>query len=147
RKGPEPLFLNNYEEDAVRPHVLGKFEELLVATAKSPAMLFYLDNWLSVGPHSEVAIGPPPRERIRRGRQIPKRRPPNGKVKPRQASGLNENYGRELMELHTLSVNGGYSQTDVTEVAKVFTGWTIEKPNKGGGFKFEPKKTDRRAKT
>ena len=138
-KGADRFLVTNYERDAIRPHVLGKFEELLVATAKSPAMLFYLDNWLSVGPHSEVAIGPPPRERIRRGRQIPKRRPPNGKAKPRQASGLNENYGRELMELHTLSVNGGYSQTDVTEVAKVFTGWTIEQPNKGGGFKFEPK--------
>jgi hypothetical protein len=68
----------------------------------------------------------------------PIRRGPYGKGK-KQASGLNENYGRELMELHTLSVNGGYSQRDVTEVAKVFTGWTIEKPNEGGGFKFEPR--------
>ena len=141
-KGADRFLVTSYERDAIRPHVLGKFEDLLVATAQSPAMLFYLDNWLSVGPHSEVAIGPPPqeRERPRRGRQIPKRRPPaNAKAKPRQASGLNENYGRELMELHTLSVNGGYSQQDVTEVAKVFTGWTIERPNNGGGFKFEPK--------
>ena len=140
-KGADRFLLTSYERDAIRPHTLGKFEDLLVATAKSPAMLFYLDNWLSVGPHSEVAVGPPPqaRERPRRGRQIPKRRPTNAKAKPRQASGLNENYGRELMELHTLSVNGGYSQQDVTEVAKVFTGWTIDRPNNGGGFKFEPK--------
>ncbi len=140
-KGADRFLVTSYERDAIRPHALGKFEDLLVATARSPAMLFYLDNWLSIGPHSESAIGAPPlvRERPRRGRQIPKRRPPNAKAKPRQASGLNENYGRELMELHTLSVNGGYSQQDVTEVAKVFTGWTIDRPNNGGGFKFEPK--------
>ncbi|MGA9355030.1 MAG: DUF1800 domain-containing protein [Terriglobales bacterium] len=139
-KGADRFLLTSYERDAIRPHVLGKFEDLLVATAKSPAMLFYLDNWLSVGPHSDSAIGPPPPDRARRGRRIPNRPPQaRGKGKPRQASGLNENYGRELMELHTLSVNGGYSQQDVTEVAKVFTGWTIAQPNKGGGFKFEPK--------
>jgi len=141
-KGADRFLVTSYERDAIRPHVLGKFEDLLVATAQSPAMLFYLDNWLSVGPHSDVAIGPPPQERgrPRRGRSIP-RRPPGArsKTRPGKSSGLNENYGRELMELHTLSVNGGYSQADVTEVAKVFTGWTIEQPNKGGGFKFEPK--------
>ncbi len=141
-KGADRFLVTSYERDAIRPHVLGKFEDLLVATAKSPAMLFYLDNWLSIGPHSEAAIGPPPedRGRPRRGRAIPKH-PPQGRIKgkPGKSSGLNENYGRELMELHTLSVNGGYSQADVTEVAKVFTGWTIDQPNKGGGFKFEPK--------
>jgi uncharacterized protein (DUF1800 family) len=141
-KGADRFLVTSYERDAIRPHVFGKFEDLLVATARSPAMLFYLDNWLSIGPHSEAAIGPPPpdRGRPRRGRAIPKH-PPQGRIKgkPGKASGLNENYGRELMELHTLSVNGGYSQQDVTEVAKVFTGWTIEQPNKGGGFKFEPK--------
>jgi uncharacterized protein (DUF1800 family) len=150
-KGADRFLLTSYERDAIRPHALGKFEDLLASTAKSPAMLFYLDNWLSVGPHSEVATGPPPqsRERPRRGRQIPKRRPPNSKAKakPKQASGLNENYGRELMELHTLSVSGGYSQQDVTEVAKVFTGWTIERPNAGGGFKFEPKMHEQGDKT
>jgi len=98
-------------------------------------MMFYLDNWLSVGPNSDVALGIGPHARDQRGRLL---RPP-GKGKPKQASGLNENYGRELMELHTLSVNGGYSQKDVTEVAKVFTGWTIERPNQGGGFHFEPR--------
>jgi uncharacterized protein (DUF1800 family) len=133
-KGADRFLLTSYERDVIRPHVLGKFEDLLVATAQSPAMLFYLDNWLSVGPGSDVALGIGPNARDRDGRLI---HPPKGK--PKQASGLNENYGRELMELHTLSVNGGYSQKDVTEVAKVFTGWTIEQPNQGGGFKFEPR--------
>ena len=140
-KGADRFLLTSYERDAIRPHVMGKFEDLLVATAKSPAMLFYLDNWLSIGPHSEAAIGPPPpdRDRPRRGRAIPRHPPQARRPKPGRASGLNENYGRELMELHTLSVNGGYSQQDVTEVAKVFTGWTIDQPNKGGGFKFDAK--------
>jgi uncharacterized protein (DUF1800 family) len=133
-KGADRYLLTSYERDAIRPHVLGKFEDLLVATAKSPAMLFYLDNWLSVGPNSEIALGIPPHPR--RYGSPPTKRPPG---KGRQASGLNENYGRELMELHTLSVNGGYSQKDVTEVAKVFTGWTLEQPRKGGDFRFEPR--------
>jgi uncharacterized protein (DUF1800 family) len=138
-KGEDRYLLTSYERDAIRPHALGKFEDLLVATAKSPAMLFYLDNWLSVGPDSDIALGIVPHPRNRRGYGPgPQNRPP-GKIKARQASGLNENYGRELMELHTLSVNGGYSQKDVTEVAKVFTGWTIEQPIKGGDFRFEPR--------
>ncbi len=137
-KGADRFLATSYERDAIRPHVLGKFEDLLVATAESPAMLFYLDNWLSVGPNSDVALGIPQHARDRRG-HLQSRPPGKGKGKPKQASGLNENYGRELMELHTLSVNGGYSQKDVTEVAKVFTGWTIEQPNKGGGFHFEPR--------
>jgi len=136
-KGLDRLMLTSYERDAIRPHALGKFEELLVATAKSPAMLYYLDNWMSVGPNSARAVGLPPRPYGRYGRRYPGRpqRPNQGK----RPNGLNENYGRELLELHTLSVNGGYSQRDVTEVAKVFTGWTIEKPEEGGGFKFEPR--------
>jgi uncharacterized protein (DUF1800 family) len=129
-KGLDHLMLTSYERDVIRPHALGRFEDLLVATAKSPAMLFYLDNWLSVGPNSEQGLGIPAHPgpywhpSLKRGKR---------------ASGLNENYGRELMELHTLSVNGGYSQRDVTEVAKVFTGWTIDKPAEGGGFKFDPR--------
>src|SRR5579864_2010164 len=143
-KGPERLFLTNYEQDVIRPRALGKFEDLLVATAKSPAMLFYLDNWLSVGPNSMRALGIPDRPMRPYGRYgpygRPRRFPPaNPNAKRKANSGLNENYGRELLELHTLSVNGGYSQRDVTEVAKVFTGWTIEKPNDGGGFKYEPR--------
>jgi len=131
-KGVDRLLLTSYERDVIRPHALGKFEDLLVATAKSPAMLFYLDNWLSVGPDSDQALGIPAHP------HGPYGRPPRTNPRKRP-SGLNENYGRELLELHTLSVNGGYSQRDVTEVAKVFTGWTIDKPAEGGGFKFDPR--------
>ncbi|HEX8812367.1 MAG TPA: DUF1800 domain-containing protein, partial [Terracidiphilus sp.] len=140
-KGPERVLITNYEQDVIRPRALGKFEDLLVATAKSPAMLFYLDNWMSVGPNSMQAQGipahPGPYGPYGRPRRFPQQ--PNPNAKRKQASGLNENYGRELLELHTLSVNGGYSQRDVTEVAKVFTGWTIEKPYEGMGFKFDPR--------
>ena len=136
-KGLDRLMLTSYERDVIRPHALGKFEDLLVATAKSPAMLFYLDNWVSVGPNSPQAMGIPPHPYGRYGRRFPPPQPrPNRGKRP---SGLNENYGRELLELHTLSVTGGYSQRDVTEVAKVFTGWTIDKPIEGGSFKFEPR--------
>ena len=140
-KGADRFLLTSYERDVIRPHVLGKFEDLLVATAQSPAMMFYLDNWLSVGPNSDIAQGIAAHARDKHGRGHGPRGPGQRPIpkKARQASGLNENYGRELMELHTLSVNGGYSQKDVTEVAKVFTGWTIEQPNKGGGFHFEPR--------
>jgi uncharacterized protein (DUF1800 family) len=134
-KGVDRYLLTSYERDVIRPHSMGKFEDLLVATAQSPAMLFYLDNWLSVGPNSDVANG------------IPKRNNDNWKKRARiggpvnqakgKRSGLNENYGRELMELHTLGVNGGYTQKDVTEVARVFTGWTLNQPRQGGGFTFE----------
>ena len=138
-KGPERLLVTNYEQQVIRPHALGKFEDLLVATAKSPAMLFYLDNWMSVGPNSLQATGAPERPIVRRG---PYGRPriyrgQNPNARRRQNSGLNENYGRELLELHTLSVNGGYSQRDVTEVAKVFTGWTVDKPTEGMSFHYE----------
>src|SRR5207245_4041949 len=144
-KGADRFLVTVYERDVIRPHVLGNFEDLLVATAKSPAMLFYLDNWMSVGPNSLVASGVPSRPMRPNGpyrRRYPGRFPPPGRnpnARGKRNSGLNENYGRELMELHTLSVNGGYSQRDVTEVAKVFTGWTIDKPAEGGGFKFEPR--------
>ncbi|MFY9979737.1 MAG: DUF1800 domain-containing protein [Candidatus Sulfotelmatobacter sp.] len=131
-KGLDRFMLTSYERDVIRPHALGRFEDLLVATAKSPAMLFYLDNWVSVGPNSPQALGTPAHGYGPYARRFPAR--PN-----KRPSGLNENYGRELMELHTLSVNGGYSQRDVTEAAKVFTGWTIDKPAQGGGFKFEPR--------
>jgi uncharacterized protein (DUF1800 family) len=134
-KGLDKLMVTSYEGDLIRPHALGKFEDLLVATAKSPAMLFYLDNFLSVGPNSDQALGLPANPAGWRSQLRPSLRPNKGK----RPSGLNENYGRELLELHTLSVNGGYSQRDVTEAAKVFTGWTIDKPAEGGGFKFDPR--------
>jgi uncharacterized protein (DUF1800 family) len=136
-KGLDRVTVTSYERDVIRPHALGKFEDLLVATAKSPAMLFYLDNWMSVGPNSPQALGIPPRPY---GPYARRRYPPQARpIQRKRPSGLNENYGRELLELHTLSVNGGYSQRDVTEAAKVFTGWTIEKPAEGGSFKFEPR--------
>jgi len=143
-KGADRYLLTSYERDAIRPHVLGKFEDLLVATAKSPAMMFYLDNWLSVGPDSENALGIARHPPGHRGNH-PQSRRPNGKRK--QAVGLNENYGRELMELHTLSVNGGYTQKDVTEVAKVFTGWTIDPPQKRSAFRFDPQMHEPGTKT
>jgi len=134
-KGADRYMLTDYERDVIRPHALGKFEDLLVATAQSPAMLFYLDNWLSVGPNSDVANGIPKRN----NGDWKKRAKQNGPVKQSKGkhNGLNENYGRELMELHTLGVNGGYSQKDVTEVAKVLTGWTLKEPRQGGGFQFD----------
>ena len=136
-KGADRYLVTSYEREVIRPRALGRFEDLLVATAKSPAMLFYLDNWLSVGPDSDIARG------IRRypNRPHPRRFPPppnpNQAKGKKRNGGLNENYGRELMELHTLGVNGGYTQQDVTEVARVLTGWTIDQPQKGGGFKYE----------
>jgi len=144
-KGADRYMTTSYERDVIAPHALGKFKDLLIAAAQSPAMLFYLDNWLSVGPDSDVARGIREKKpRMRMGRFGPRvvypsarvrQRPPKSKGKKQQ--GLNENYARELMELHTLSVNGGYTQADVTEVAKVFTGWTIKQPREGGGFQFE----------
>jgi hypothetical protein len=119
-KGADRYLVTAYERDAIRPHVLGKFRDLLEATAKSPAMLFYLDNWQSVGPNA------------------PQPRGQNNK----QNRGLNENYGRELMELHTLGVDNGYTQKDVTEVARCFTGWTINQPRRGGKFVFNPRLHD-----
>jgi uncharacterized protein (DUF1800 family) len=119
-KGAERYMVTAYERDVIRAHALGKFRDLLLATAKSPAMLWYLDNYQSVGPNSQAA-----------GR---------GKYNGKPALGLNENYAREVMELHTLGVNGGYTQKDVTELARVLTGWTLEEPRQGGGFVFrEPR--------
>ena len=138
-KGPERLLLTNYEQQVIRPHALGKFEDLLVATAKSPAMLFYLDNWMSVGPESMQALGIPARAVGYGPYGRPRFPRPNPNARRKNNSGLNENYGRELLELHTLSVNGGYSQRDVTEVAKVFTGWTLDKPADGMGFRYDPR--------
>jgi uncharacterized protein (DUF1800 family) len=134
-KDADRYLLTSYERDVIRPHAFGKFEDLLVATARSPAMLFYLDNWLSVGPNSDVANGIPKHANEdwkKRARNRGQTSQSKGK-----RNGLNENYGRELMELHTLGVNGGYTQEDVTEVARVFTGWTLKQPRQGGGFAFE----------
>jgi uncharacterized protein (DUF1800 family) len=118
-----PWYLVDYQQNVIAPHAMGKFEDLLVATAKSPAMLFYLDNHSSIGPHSLAA----------------ERAQANPAAKNKDL-GLNENYARELLELHTLGVDGGYTQKDVTEVAKVFTGWTIEEPRKGAAFTFNERR-------
>ena len=141
-KGPDRYMLTSYERDVIRPHALGKFEDLLVATARSPAMLFYLDNWQSVGPDSDFSRGIPKyADRPWMGRRrFPPPPRPQRQPKAKRPSGLNENYGRELMELHTLGVNGGYTQKDVTEVARVFTGWTLKEPRDGGGFFFDERK-------
>jgi uncharacterized protein (DUF1800 family) len=135
-KGPDRYMITAYERDVIRPHALGKFKDLLVATAKSPAMLYYLDNWQSVGPHSELAEYGPQRRQFRRGRFGQMRMPRQQQKAKNRPSGLNENYAREIMELHTLGVDGGYTQKDVTELAKVLTGWTIDEPRRGGEFKF-----------
>jgi uncharacterized protein (DUF1800 family) len=125
-----------YERDAIRPHVLGKFKDLLLATARHPAMLYYLDNWQSmIG--DVYQIGP----------FAPGPFPPPQFFGQRQAHGLNENYGRELLELHTLGVNGGYTQADVIAVARCFTGWTIRLPNQKPEFAFASFMHDNEEKT
>ena len=109
QKGDVRWFVGAYEYQAIRPHALGRFRDLVSATARHPAMLFYLDNWLSAKPDFTVPVGP------NRGRK----------------AGLNENYARELMELHTLGVDGGYTQQDIIEVARAFTGWSIDRQAEG----------------
>jgi uncharacterized protein (DUF1800 family) len=141
-KGADRYLVTAYERDVIRPHVLGKFKDLLAATAQSPAMLFYLDNWQSEGPHSDAALGiaeQRPYPYAMRRRPFPAQQRPAQQNAQKKRSGLNENYARELMELHTLGVNGGYTQQDVTEVARVFTGWTLQEPREGGGYVFRPR--------
>ena len=125
RKQSDQWYTTSYERDAIRAHALGHFPDLLVATATSPAMMVYLDNWLSTGPDSAAA-----------GNTRPNAKP----AAKRNSKGLNENYGREIMELHTLSVNGGYTQADVTALANILTGWTVDKPQQGGPFLFDPRR-------
>src|SRR6185503_4723276 len=115
-KGADRWLLPAYDRDTIRPNALGKFSELLQATAQSPAMLFYLDNFQSVSPDAN------------RGGGMRRLLNPQPQQQQRQRRGINENYARELMELHTLGVDGGYTQKDVQEVARCFTGWTIFQP-------------------
>ena len=119
-KGAVRWMVSPYEREAIRPNVFRSFRALLGAVAHHPAMLFYLDNWAST----------------REGFSAPRR----GRL------GLNENYARELLELHTLGVDGGYTQEDVREVARCFTGWGIRKPNEDGSFEFHPMAHDRGSK-
>lgn len=118
-KGADHYLVPSYERDAIRPYVFGKFYDLLLATAESPAMLFYLDNWQSVGVDTA----------------------PFRQAKNRH--GLNENYGRELLELHTIGVGAGYTQQDVIEVARCFTGWTITNPRRSGVFEYNDRMHDK----
>ena len=122
-KGLDHLWAGAYEEQAIRPYALGRFRDLLGATAHHPAMLFYLDNWQNTAPDSPGARG--------------------------RFEGINENYARELMELHTLGVNGGYTQADVIALAHIFTGWGLGRPRDGGrgGFYFDPRRHDFSDKT
>jgi len=154
-KGPDKWMLISFERDTIRPHALDKFEDLLVATAQSPAMLFYLDNWMSSTPTPNAAAslllrrqeafgsagrrfgGPMMPVGLAAGRNGPGS--PNGPRGPNgQKRGLNENYGRELMELHTLGVDGGYTQKDVVELARCLTGWTVRRPRDEAEFFFDP---------
>jgi len=144
-KGEDRWFLTSYEREVIQPHAMGKFKDLLTATAKSPAMLFYLDNFLSADPKAADRLAAQRAARQRRrggfGRPWPTRAPQQQQAK-KNVRGLNENYGRELMELHTLGVDGGYTQKDVTEVARCFTGWTIDKPREYADFKFDERMHD-----
>jgi uncharacterized protein (DUF1800 family) len=150
-KGVDVWMLTSYERDVIRPHALGKFKDIVTATAKSPAMLFYLDNWMSADPRAADRLAAQRAGRQNRRRGPFSLGPPTPTRKPQQQGqgqrrGLNENYGRELMELHTLGVDGGYTQKDVTEVARCFTGWTLRDPRRDPEFRFEERLHDPDAK-
>jgi uncharacterized protein (DUF1800 family) len=121
-KDSDQWYTTSYERDAIRKHALGKFRDLLLATATSPAMMVYLDNTQSIGPDSLANGVNPNNPRSKKGNR-----------------GLNENYGREVMELHTLGVDGGYTQSDVTALSAILTGWSVDRANQGGPFTFNPK--------
>ena len=146
-------FLAEYDAQTIRPHSLGKFRDLLGAVAKSPAMLYYLDNWQSVADSGRPTLGQvrPAQRRMAQRRaaaaaqQRPQQRPQQAQLAQRKR-GLNENYARELMELHTLGVDGGYTQQDVIQVARALTGWTLSRGPNGGEFVFRPEAHDAGAK-
>ena len=153
-KGQVREFLTEYERDAIRPNVLGNFRTMLGATAHSPAMLFYLDNFQSSSANAPQ-LNPNQMQRLMDPRLNPAQRRQieerMGEMQPNQPQrpqrGLNENYARELMELHTLGVDAGYTQQDVIEVAKILTGWTIDRPQQGGGYVFRPQMHEGGSKT
>jgi len=146
-KGAVRVYLTEYERDVIRPHVLGNFRDMLGAVAESPAMLFYLDNFQNVDPKAaqQQADQQLARQRLAagRGRGGMQRTQNQQQMEQQQQRlmqarnrGLNENYARELMELHTIGVDAGYTQDDVIAVARAFTGWTIDRPRDGGSFQF-----------
>ena len=150
-KGADRWLITDYIEKTIRPRAMGKFEDLLVATAKSPAMLFYLDNWLSADPVAFQQMRAEMEARRRRfaglfmgGMIQPAGRKPAANQQDR---GLNENYGREVMELHTVGVNGGYTQKDVIQMADCLTGWTIRAPRRDPEFFFNDRIHDQSPKT
>ncbi|MGB9069602.1 MAG: DUF1800 domain-containing protein [Candidatus Acidiferrales bacterium] len=156
-KGADKWMLTDYVRETIRPHTLGKFQDLLTATAKSPAMLFFLDNWQSVDPvafrqhQQEIA-----QRRARYQGMFADGFPPTpgtfpgpvtgaagaqgqgGAARQQQDRGLNENYGREVMELHTVGVDTGYTQDDVIQMARCLTGWTVREPRRDPEFVFKP---------
>ncbi|HEV8117931.1 MAG TPA: DUF1800 domain-containing protein [Thermoanaerobaculia bacterium] len=141
-KGLDRIYITSFERDVVRPRIWGKFEDLLLATAKSPAMLFYLDNAQSVADPDHRAPRP-----LRFARFLGEGMRPAKAGGGNGPGGLNENYARELMELHTLGVDGGYTQRDVTELARVLTGWSLVRPEQGTGFVFRAPLHDVGSKT
>lgn len=142
-------FIPEYDAQTIRPHAMGSFRELLGAVAKSPAMLYYLDNWQSVAdsgrPTLRTVRPVQRRAAARRAAVVAQQRPQLAQALQRKR-GLNENYARELMELHTLGVDGGYTQQDVIEVARALTGWTLSRGAGGGTFLFRPESHDAGAK-
>jgi uncharacterized protein (DUF1800 family) len=173
-KQADRWLVSDYVETAIRPNALGSFETLLIAVARHPAMLVYLDNAMSVAPGATPEdMRRRPQIRIGRGGAggagrggiggggrgglPPQRMPPLGGQAPQPAqanqrpTGINENYARELLELHTLGVDGGYTQADVTDVARVLTGWSVRRPQDRGGdplsFEFREWAHDRGEKT
>ena len=161
QKGADRVLTTAYERDTIRPRVFGKFEDLLKATAESPAMLWYLDNWQSATPNPKMPafnnrnelrqlrnnqdLTKFDRQRLKQMREMmaqrnaqnPQNPQANQQPQPkRMPRGINENYAREIMELHTLGVDGGYTQKDVQEVARCFTGWTLRNPRAGAEFFF-----------
>src|ERR1700722_469573 len=153
-KGADKWMLKDYGRETIRPHTMGKFQDLLTATAKSPAMLFFLDNWQSVDPvafkehQQEIAMrraryqgmfaeGSPPTPGTFPG-PVTGAQGPGGAARQQQDRGLNENYGREVMELHTVGVDTGYTQDDVIQMARCLTGWTVREPRRDPAFVFRP---------
>jgi uncharacterized protein (DUF1800 family) len=151
-KGADKWFVTSYVRDTIRPRTMGKFQDLLVATAQSPAMLFYLDNWMSADPAAYQRMKAEMDARRRRYQGIfaggyppppgtfPGPSPvPVGNTAPKKKDdrGLNENYGREVMELHTVGVDAGYTQEDVIAMAETLTGWTVHEPRKDPEFFFD----------
>ncbi len=176
-KGADRWLLTSYERDVIRPNSMGKFSDLLRGTAKSPAMLFYLDQWMSADPEAfarmegelmqrrqrflgrfgdrdparDAMMNDRMRQRGAQARRTPQgqpgQQPSPQQQQQRMRRGLNENYARELMELHTLGVDGGYTQQDIVEVARAFTGWTMRAPRRDPEFYFEDRIHDRKPKT